>query len=135
MENIFYWFLSITTTAKNFCFCANTLKPFHYLAWRGCVTNRRPTEERNSDEESKEEIVKSILSKEINLVELDLRNCDIQSLPEDSFHHRLEKVNLENNKGRSSITYRRFSVLHFCEQIKLILIVLNSFINNIFGKS
>ena len=26
--------------------------------------------------------------------------CDIQSLPHDMFHHKLEEINLSNNKGK-----------------------------------
>ena len=35
-----------------------------------------------------------------NLTLLDLTNCDVQSLPHDFFHHRLETVYLSKNKGK-----------------------------------
>ena len=41
------------------------------------------------------------------LKKLSAWNCDIQSLPADLFHFRLEEVNLNDNKGESREEARR----------------------------
>ena len=40
-----------------------------------------------------------LLSSSSHLKKLDARDCDIQSLPHNLFHHKLEEIDVNGNKG------------------------------------
>ena len=101
LEELPSWLLRIKTLKKVIAHRNKNLKNIHFhdpqsssVETKSCIT-----EERNSEDESKDEIEKSTLCPEISLTFLQLNGCDIQSLPDDLFHHRLEEVSVSGNKS------------------------------------
>ena len=77
LETLPSWLLQINTLKRIFATCNDNLKRINFSELKS--TNK--------------------------LVELELHFCNIQSLPDDFFHHRLVNVNLFNNKGKFICEY------------------------------